>query len=152
PDARAAGSRRLIHRGGGRGTARLEDQQLGLVDRWRRRDLQLGLRREVGCAHLLGELLYAFEVLRKQRQPWQLVRNRNDQLRLDLVDDLGRLRGVDMAAAADRHEEHVDLAADPLELILTEPVPEVTEMTDPKVVDFDGVDEILTPLRALLGV
>src|SRR5439155_4501733 len=45
-----------------------------------------------------------------------------------------------------------DLAADHLELSLTEPVTEVAEMTDTKVVDFDGIDEVLSPFRALLGV
>src|ERR1700719_448623 len=57
-----------------------------------------------------------------------------------------------MTAAADRHEQDVDLAAYPLQLVLAEPVPEVTQMTDAKAIDLDRVGEILSPFRALLGI
>ena len=57
-----------------------------------------------------------------------------------------------MTAAANRHEEHIDLAADPLQLFFAEAMPEMTEVADAKVIDLDGVGEVLSPLRPLLGI
>src|SRR5437016_7160424 len=142
----------LIDRRGSRRTARLEDDELCLVDRRAHGELELRLRGEVSGAHLLGKLLYALEVLREQRQAGQLIGDRHHHLGLDLVDDLGGLRRVDVAAAAHRDEQDIDLAADRVQLVLAQAVPEVIEVAAAQIIDLDGEHEVLAPLGAFLRI
>src|SRR5206468_9664195 len=135
-------------RGGGR-AAWFEADGLGFVDRRTRRELQLGLRCEIGRAHLLRELLYPFEVLGQQRQTRQLVRNRDHHLGFDLVHDLGRLGRIDMAATANRHEKNIDLAADRIELILRQRVAAMAGEPATPLDDYNRVVEIISSLGTL---
>src|SRR5438309_4902469 len=78
----------------------------------------------------------------------RVVRHGNDDLRLELMDDLGGLRGgqVDVGAR-DRNEDDVDVP-DALEVGGRQLVAEVAQVADDEVVEPDGEDGVTSARRA----
>ena len=77
--------------------------------------------------------------------------HRDDDLRTDLRDDLGRLGRRQGRLAADRHEQHVD-GPELADLLVGQQVAEVAEVADVDAVDLDREDHVLAARAAGLAV
>ena len=74
--------------------------------------------------------------------------HRHDQAWTHLLDDRGRLRGVDRGASADREEEDIN-AANRLALAVTQlRLAEVAEVGDPQAVELEDEDRVRSALGA----